>query len=85
MRGMRLLTSLLALPALVLAVPGAAQTRSLAQSGFQVHVIVPRSPTPFIADGRAPLAYELRVTNIRPAPVKVTGVDVLDGAGRLAG
>jgi hypothetical protein len=33
MQRMRLLTSLLSLLALVLAVPGAAQTRSLAQSG----------------------------------------------------
>jgi murein DD-endopeptidase MepM/ murein hydrolase activator NlpD len=69
----------------MLAVPGAAQTQSLAQSGVKIQVIVPKPPAPFIADGAVQLVYELHVTNILPAPVKVTGVEVLDEANRLAG
>lgn len=78
---MRLLIRLLALIALLLALPGKAQTHST----FPITVAVPKPPAPFIADGRMRLAYELHLTNTHEGPIRVTRLDVLDGETRLAG
>src|SRR5262245_5142320 len=45
--------------------------------GMPIEVRVPVSPTPFPADGRLRLAYELHLTNLSPFDFLLTRLDVL--------
>ena len=49
-----------------------------------IDVVVPKLPTPFRAEGRTHLVYELHLTNFSHAPVELTRVDVLAGVRSLA-
>jgi len=71
---------LLALSALLPAIPCAAQTHS----GFPVHVAVPKAPSPVAANGRTRLVYELHVTNFYAGAIEITGIEALDGETTLA-
>ncbi|WP_422062319.1 M23 family metallopeptidase [Sphingopyxis sp.] len=53
-------------------------------SGFPVNVVIPKSPSPVIADGRTRLVYELHLTNFYSKAFDLAGIDVLDGDAALA-
>jgi murein DD-endopeptidase len=57
------------------ALGGLAQTHS----GFPVDILVGPAPQPVMADGRAHLLYELRVTNVAPIPIELLGFEVFGG------
>ena len=68
--------SIVAVTALVIAVP----TRQLAQirvaPGASLDVQVPAPPVPVVVGGRTILAYELHITNFRTVDVTLTRIDV---------
>ena len=57
----------------------AAGAGAAAQAGWdpRVEVTVPKAPTPFPADGKVHLAYELHLTNYSRTPMKLERVDAL--------
>lgn len=77
-RKLKLLLPLLLVTAT--AAPAAAQVHS----GFPVNVVIPKSPSPVIADGRTRLVYELHLTNFVSRAFDLTGIDVLAGDVTLA-
>jgi len=61
----------------------APRTQGPAQShsAFPVDIVAGPAPQPVMADGRARLLYELRVTNFSVGPIELLGLDVLGANG----
>lgn len=60
-------------------------TTAAAQIPSSIEFRVPKPPTVAVSDSGGILGYELHVTNLTTAPVKLTRVDVLDAGGATIG
>lgn len=63
---------------LVWGIPAGSQ---ISQRPARVEVVVPKPPTPVIADGKRVLVYELHVTNFGRGALGFREIDVLNGGG----
>jgi hypothetical protein len=69
------------LTVLLLAVPSLAAAQRIGIVPMEVRV--PKAPSPVAAEGKVWLNYELLLTNVGARDLGLTGLEVLDGEGRL--
>lgn len=69
---------------LLLITANAAPVAAQVHSGFPVNVVVPKPPSPVVADGRTRLVYELQLANFYSKPFDLTGIDVISGGVTVA-